>query len=41
MLAPRSTPEEQAAHLAFLQANLKDHSLWAGYGLAVPAEEAA
>ena len=41
VLAPRSTPEEQAAHLAFLQANLKDHSLWAGYGLAVPAEEAA
>ena len=41
VLAPRSTPEEQAAHFAFLQANLKDHSLWAGYGLAIPAEEAA
>jgi len=40
-LAPRSTPEEQAAHLAFLKANLKDHSLWAGYGVAVPADEAA
>jgi DNA polymerase-3 subunit epsilon len=40
-LAPRSTPEEQAAHLAFLKANLKDHSLWAGYGVVVPTEEAA
>jgi DNA polymerase-3 subunit epsilon len=40
-LAPRSTPEEQAAHLAFLKANLKDHSLWAGYGVVVAAEEAA
>ena len=32
-LAPRSTPEEQARHLAFLQATLKDRSLWAAYGL--------
>ena len=40
-LAPRSTPEEQAAHLAFLKANLKDYSLWAGYGVVVPTEEAA
>jgi DNA polymerase-3 subunit epsilon len=32
-LAPRSTPEEQAAHAAFLNAMLKDRSLWAGYGL--------
>jgi DNA polymerase-3 subunit epsilon len=40
-LAPRSTPEEQAAHLAFLRANLKDLSLWGGYGLAVPTDEAA
>ena len=32
-LAPRSTEAERAAHLAFLQANLKDRSLWQGYGL--------
>jgi DNA polymerase-3 subunit epsilon len=35
---PRSLPgriheAEQAAHLAFLQANLKDRSLWAAYGV--------
>ena len=40
-LAPRSTPEERAAHLAFLKANLKDHSLWAAQGVTVPQEEAA
>ncbi|CAN7323803.1 DNA polymerase III subunit epsilon [Brevundimonas sp. LjRoot202] len=34
-LAPRSTEAEQAAHRAFLQANLKDRSLWAGYGLEI------
>jgi len=32
-LPARLNPEEQAAHAAFLKANLKDHSLWAGYGL--------
>ncbi|MBN9479579.1 MAG: DNA polymerase III subunit epsilon [Bordetella sp.] len=37
------TAEEEAAHLAFLKATLKDFSLWAGYGVAVEAkaEEAA
>lgn len=40
-LAPRSTPEERAAHLAFLKANLKDHSLWAAQGVILPQEEAA
>ncbi|WP_288758127.1 DNA polymerase III subunit epsilon [uncultured Brevundimonas sp.] len=40
-LAPRSTPEERAAHLAFLQANLKDHTLWAAQGVTVPQDEAA
>jgi DNA polymerase-3 subunit epsilon len=34
-LAPRSTEAEQTAHRAFLQANLKDRSLWEAYGLAV------
>jgi DNA polymerase-3 subunit epsilon len=29
----RSSATEQAAHLAFLQTNLKDRSLWEGYGL--------
>ena len=38
-LAPRSTPEEQAAHLAFLARMLKDRSLWDAYGL--PAQEDA
>ena len=32
-LALRSTEAEQAAHLAFLNATLKDLSLWQGYGL--------
>ncbi|NBB52814.1 DNA polymerase III subunit epsilon [Rhizobium sp. CRIBSB] len=32
-LPGRIHPGEQAAHAAFLEANLKDHSLWAGYGL--------
>jgi DNA polymerase-3 subunit epsilon len=36
-LAPRSTEAEQAAHLAFLKATLKDRSLWAAYGLDVEA----
>ena len=34
----RSTEAEQAAHLAFLKATLKDHSLWAGYGVTVAVE---
>ena len=38
-LAPLSTPEERAAHAAFLGATLKDLSLWEGYGL--DAEAAA
>ena len=38
-LAPRSTPEEQAAHVAFLAKMLKDRSLWDAYGL--PAQEDA
>ncbi len=40
-LAPRSTPEERAAHLAFLKANLNDHTLWAAQGVILPQEEAA
>ncbi len=40
-LAARVTVEAAAAHLAFLRANLKDHSLWAGYGVTVADEEAA
>ncbi len=32
------TAEEDAAHLAFLRATLKDFSLWAGYGVTVDAE---
>lgn len=39
-LPPRSTPGEQARHLAFLQATLKDCSLWAAYGLAAETETA-
>ena len=31
----RTTGAEEAAHLAFLQTNLKDRSLWAGYGVVV------
>ena len=38
-LAPRSTPQEQAAHVAFLKASLKDHGLWAAYGVVVPPDE--
>ena len=34
-LAPRLHPQEVAAHRAFLQATLKDQSLWAGYGVVV------
>lgn len=34
-LAARSTEEERAIHAAFLKATLKDHSLWAGYGVEV------
>lgn len=40
-LEPRSTPEERAAHLAFLQATLKDQSLWEAYGLNVEKASAA
>ena len=36
-LPTRTSEAEQAAHLAFLQANLKDRSLWEAYGLAVEA----
>ncbi|RYG12126.1 MAG: DNA polymerase III subunit epsilon, partial [Caulobacteraceae bacterium] len=38
-LALRSTPEEQAAHVAFLAKALKDRSLWEAYGL--PAQDDA
>ncbi|WP_296169896.1 DNA polymerase III subunit epsilon [uncultured Brevundimonas sp.] len=34
-LAARSTEEERALHIAFLKTTLKDHSLWAGYGVEV------
>lgn len=34
-LPSRVFEDEQAAHIAFLQANLKDRSLWAGYGVKV------
>ena len=37
-LAPRSTPAEHEAHLAFLTATLKDRSLWQGYGITVEAD---
>lgn len=41
-LPSRITVEEDAAHQAFLRANLKDFSLWAGYGLVLEeAGEAA
>ncbi|RZJ78973.1 MAG: DNA polymerase III subunit epsilon [Brevundimonas sp.] len=36
-LAPASTEAERLAHAAFLRAELKDLSLWAGYGLEVEA----
>ena len=32
-LAPRATEAETTAHAAFLAANLKDRSLWEGYGV--------
>jgi DNA polymerase-3 subunit epsilon len=40
-LEPRSTEAERAAHLAFLQATLKDRSLWEGYGLDMEKASAA
>ncbi|WP_420479107.1 DNA polymerase III subunit epsilon [Brevundimonas sp. FT23028] len=40
-LSPRSTETERAAHLEFLKANLKDHSLWEGYGLDMEKAPAA
>ncbi|WP_420470108.1 DNA polymerase III subunit epsilon [Brevundimonas sp. FT23042] len=40
-LSPRSTEAERAAHLEFLKANLKDHSLWEGYGLDMEKAPAA
>ena len=40
-LASRVTPEEAARHLAFLQATLKDRSLWNGYGLETEPPAAA
>ena len=39
-LGPRSTPEEQAAHIAFLAKVLKDRSLWDAYGLPVHEDAA-
>lgn len=40
-LPPRSTEAEQAAHLAFLAATLKDQSLWTAYGLDMEKASAA
>ncbi|NBB66014.1 DNA polymerase III subunit epsilon [Pseudomonas sp. ODNR1LW] len=40
-LAPLSTPQEQAAHLAFLAEILKDRSLWVAYGVGTGEEAAA
>ena len=40
-LPVRLSPEEAAAHQAFLAANLKDLSLWRGYGLKDAAEAAS
>jgi DNA polymerase-3 subunit epsilon len=40
-LGSRVTPQEEAAHAAFLRAALKDHSLWAAYGVTIAQEEAA
>ncbi|MBW8304330.1 MAG: DNA polymerase III subunit epsilon, partial [Brevundimonas sp.] len=34
-LAARVTEAEEAAHLAVLRATLKDHAVWAAYGLDV------
>jgi len=39
-LAPRSTPDEQAAHVAFLAEVLKDRSLWDAYGVKIEEEAA-
>lgn len=40
-LAPRVGPAEQAAHAAFLREQVKDPTLWAGYGLDLASAEAA
>ncbi len=40
-LAPRSTPQEHEAHAVFLRSVLKDHSLWAGYGVTIAETEEA
>ena len=40
-LPVRTTESEMAAHLAFLQANLKDRSLWEAYGLDMEKASAA
>ena len=40
-LPVRTHEAEQAAHLAFLQANLKDRSLWEAYGLDIEKASAA
>ena len=40
-LTPRGEEAEQAAHEAFLQATLKDWSLWKGYGLDIEKASAA
>ncbi|QDH71985.1 DNA polymerase III subunit epsilon [Brevundimonas sp. M20] len=40
-LAARSTEAERAAHLEFLKATLKDHTLWEGYGLDMEKAPAA
>ncbi|MFC5372000.1 DNA polymerase III subunit epsilon [Brevundimonas faecalis] len=37
-LPPRSTEAEQSAHTAFLKATLKEHGLWAAYGVTVATE---
>jgi DNA polymerase-3 subunit epsilon len=39
-LAPRSTPDEQAAHIAFLAEVLKDRSLWDAYGVKLEEDAA-
>lgn len=36
-LTPRLRPEEVVAHTLFLQATLKDTSLWAAYGVEIPS----
>ncbi|RZJ31684.1 MAG: DNA polymerase III subunit epsilon [Brevundimonas sp.] len=40
-LAVGSTAAERVAHLEFLKATLKDHSLWEGYGLELEKASAA